>query len=68
MAAYVQKKRTWPDGEEVLLPGMVLLWDVMEAQVNVSSAYSCFGVCRYCKFSVLLWRRSNTSDNIRNGA
>ncbi|CAM9873098.1 unnamed protein product [Pylaiella littoralis] len=34
MAAYVQKRKTWPDGEEVLLPGLVILWNVLEAQVE----------------------------------
>ncbi|CAM9843932.1 unnamed protein product, partial [Ectocarpus sp. 12 AP-2014] len=34
VAAYVQKRKTWPDGEEVLLPGLVLLWDIVEEEVE----------------------------------
>lgn len=34
VAAYIQKRKTWPDGEEVLLPGMVLLWNVVDSQVQ----------------------------------
>lgn len=37
MAAYIQKRKTWPDGEEVLLPGLVLLWSIVEAQVGLRS-------------------------------
>eukprot|EP00752_Nemacystus_decipiens_P018532 g16615.t1 len=34
VAAYVQKRKTWPDGGEVLLPGLVVLWSVVDAQVE----------------------------------
>lgn len=34
MAAYIQKRKTWPSGEEVRLPGLVLLWNIVEAQVG----------------------------------
>ena len=48
MAAYDQKKKTWSDGEEVQLPGMVLLWDVVEAQVNFSSATIVLNIAAVC--------------------
>ena len=64
MAAYVQKKKTWSDGEEVQLPGMVLLWDVVEAQVNFSSATIVLNIAAVCVGNgvfgvrpVVLWRR-----------
>lgn len=34
VAAYAQKRKTWPDGEEVLLPGLVVLWDIVEEEVS----------------------------------
>ncbi|CAM9884621.1 unnamed protein product, partial [Ectocarpus fasciculatus] len=34
VAAYVQKRKTWPNGEEVLLPGLAVLWDMVEEEVK----------------------------------
>ena len=34
VAAYFPRRKLWPNGEEVLLPGMVAFWDVVEGHVS----------------------------------
>lgn len=36
VAAYVQKRKTWPDGEVMQVPGLVAYWNVVDGQVGLS--------------------------------
>lgn len=35
----MQKKKAWPDGADVLLPGLVILWSITEGQVGIRQPF-----------------------------
>ncbi|CAN0338114.1 unnamed protein product, partial [Ascophyllum nodosum] len=41
VAAYFPRRKLWPNGEEVLLPGMVAFWDVVEGHVESYLRLAC---------------------------